>query len=118
MNEQQDEHTLSDVKVTYAGSEVSPKRMGGVGFLEFFMRKGAHFAMYALLGLFVDRAFRSFAKSHCFAWSFIFVFLYAISDEFHQFITGGCTPLYQDVMIDTAEGITGILMQILMKRRA
>jgi hypothetical protein len=117
VNEEKVEHTFSNVKVTYAGHEVSTHHLGGAAFLEFFIRKGAHFTIYALLGFFVYRALCIVIRRRCFGWS-LFVVLYAISDEFHQWITGDRTPLYQDVMIDTIGGITGILLQTVWKQRA
>ncbi|MFZ2371781.1 MAG: VanZ family protein, partial [Trichococcus flocculiformis] len=40
----------------------------------------------------------------------LFVFLYASSDEFHQSFIPGRGPAFTDVLIDTAGGLTGIIL--------
>jgi VanZ family protein len=40
----------------------------------------------------------------------LFVFLYASSDEFHQSFVPGRGPAFSDVLIDTAGGLTGIIL--------
>ena len=41
---------LSGVSFIYAGSEVSIEKSGYFSFIEFFIRKGAHFGTYLILG--------------------------------------------------------------------
>ncbi|RKW25550.1 MAG: VanZ family protein, partial [Granulicatella sp.] len=41
--------------------------------------------------------------------------LYAITDEFHQGLTPGRTPLMQDVVLDSFGGIFGALLGFLKK---
>ena len=35
---------------------------------------------------------------------------YAALDEFHQMLTGGRTPLFQDVILDSLGALTGVLI--------
>ena len=35
---------------------------------------------------------------------------YAGMDEYHQMLTGGRTPLFQDVMLDSAGALTAVLL--------
>lgn len=42
---------------------------------------------------------------------------YAALDEFHEMLTGGRTPLFQDVILDGIGALTGILLIIWLKRK-
>lgn len=78
--------------------------------LEFFVRKTAHFTLYALLGLtssFAVRANGKKAALKIFAAAVIFSMLYAVSDELHQVFVGGRTPKVLDVFIDTCGAAAG-----------
>lgn len=44
------------------------------------------------------------------------VFVSATADEFHQYFVPGRYASFRDVMIDTAGGVAGIILIILMKR--
>ncbi|WP_141432886.1 VanZ family protein [Bacillus sp. 03113] len=105
-------HQLSGVKFDYGGKEISIKALGPAHFVEFFIRKGAHFSVYFILGLLTARALLSYvqSKKKAIFVSVLFCFLYACSDEFHQGFTGGRTPLFSDVLIDSAGGLSGTLL--------
>ena len=113
------EERLSDYSFSYAGGEVSVEGKGVAGFLEFFIRKGAHFAIFFCLGWFVMAALGLFVKKAMFsaALSALIVTAYAVSDEIHQHFTGNRTPLLEDVLLDTAGGIAGILSLWLYRKR-
>ncbi len=112
------EELLSGIHFYYAGSEISVATHGVSGVIEFFIRKGAHFSVFFLLGFFTIGVLRSFytkGKSSMFL-SLLFVFLYACLDEYHQKLTGGRTPLWEDVMIDSVGGLCGILFFFFLLR--
>lgn len=70
-----------------------------------FIRKGAHFSEYTILGLLgynVIRYYISTRKARFLA--LILVFLYACSDEFHQIFIPGRAGRFTDVIIDTCGG--------------
>lgn len=75
-----------------------------------FIRKGAHFSVYLILGGLVSNAFFmsgvSFKKQ--IGYAFIFSVLYAASDEFHQSFVPGRGPSIVDVGIDSAGAAAGI----------
>lgn len=106
--------SLKDIKFTYGGSEVSIQAQGYSKFVEFFIRKGAHFGTYFILGgsLFLglaskmSRSYRGLAI--LFAW--LAATGYAATDEFHQMLTGDRTPLFQDVMLDSVGALTACLL--------
>ncbi len=84
-------------------------------FLEFFIRKGAHFGTYFLSGSFLYLGIKDRMNVKWLA-AFLCVLAslgYAATDEFHQMITGDRTPLFQDVMLDGTGALCGILLCIL-----
>lgn len=76
-----------------------------------FIRKGAHFSIFFVLGLLSI----SFLKEyHDITWkemfyAFLFSFLYACSDEFHQLFVSGRSGNIIDVGIDSLGAYVGIL---------
>ncbi|GAE28238.1 hypothetical protein JCM9140_4450 [Halalkalibacter wakoensis JCM 9140] len=107
---------LQDLRFTYAGNEISVERLGPERFIEFLMRKAAHFGFFFALGFLT---FRALWASGCkkrigYVVSLIFVLLYAISDEIHQAFTPNRTPLVEDVILDFAGGLTGVTLALLI----
>ena len=87
--------------------------------LHFVIRKGAHFSVYAVLGLLSFNAFLQSGvkgkKALFFAW--LLATAYAGVDEYHQTFIPGRSGEVTDVMIDSAGAITGILGALLVRRR-
>jgi VanZ family protein len=108
----------SNVKFYYSGSEVSVEAKGPASFVEFFIRKGTHFAVFFALGFFALRALIrsgcSTVKAPLFAG--MLVLGLAAFDEYHQKFTENRTPLVGDVWIDAAGGMTAILIASLIYR--
>ncbi|WP_059140532.1 VanZ family protein [Paenilisteria newyorkensis] len=106
------EKQLSAVSFHYAGSEISIQAKGYSSFIEFFIRKGAHFFSYALMGFSLFMGFGAFIKKKWLVMAFSagIPLAYAAFDEFHQLLTGGRTPLVEDVMLDFAGALFGILL--------
>lgn len=103
---------LSSIQFMYAGEEVSVAHSGYFKFVEFFIRKGAHFFTYFLLGSFLFLGLTPRVKG---IWittviSWLSATGYAGLDEFHQQLTGGRTPLFEDVMLDSMGALTGIVI--------
>lgn len=79
------------------------------------IRKGAHFSIYMLVGIFI-MSFISTYKLHLkykFSISILVGLLYAISDEIHQGFTPGRTPSPIDVGIDTCGVMFGIVLVLI-----
>jgi VanZ family protein len=81
------------------------------------VRKGAHVAEYAILGLLLLRAWRKPIKADPRPWSWreaggiiVVVALYAASDEIHQTFIPARQGSAGDVMIDTAGASLGMLL--------
>ncbi|UOQ85158.1 VanZ family protein [Gracilibacillus salinarum] len=107
------EPVLSPIVFHYHHSEVSVAALGVEGFIEFIVRKGAHFVVFLTLAcLFYIAMRKSFPLSVpklVAVIAFLLTVLYAISDEWHQGFTAGRTPYAGDVMIDSAGALVGIL---------
>ena len=112
------ESWLSQFSFQYAGSEQSIKVSGYFKFVEFFVRKGAHFGTYFLLGLFSYLGLRPRLTGAGLAviFSWLATTGYAATDEFHQMLTGDRTPLFQDVMLDSVGALTGIVLFLIIER--
>jgi len=94
--------------------------------IHFCIRKSAHFTVYAILALLLFRAFRSGGRSEGGArwrwrWalsSLLIVFLYALSDEYHQTFTRHRTPSIYDSLIDTSGAMTALVLLWFLGHRA
>ena len=87
--------------------------------MTFIVRKTAHFSEYLILALLVRTALaRCFVKLKPgvqYAVTLVWIFVYAAMDELHQyFVPGRCCSIW-DVFIDTAGGITGILIVMVVR---
>lgn len=106
------------ISFMYGGFEVSVQTAGVAGFLEFFVRKGAHLLVFFVLGFFMFGVWRMYQKKTMFAFlgALLCVVLFAGTDEIHQLFTDGRTAMVEDVLIDTFGGLLGILCFLLVKR--
>jgi VanZ family protein len=78
------------------------------------VRKGAHLAEYAILGLLLWRALRAARQEGPWTWSqalqaVAFVALFAASDEFHQSFVPSREASIVDVLIDTMGAVLVLL---------
>ncbi len=73
---------------------------------DFILKKTAHLIEYACLFFFIQRAFNwnKPKDTRSFLLSFMFVCVYAISDEVHQSFTPGRHPQLRDVGYDLLGG--------------
>lgn len=113
------------ISITYNGNVVSVATHGVAGFIEFFIRKGAHVAVFFLLACFFFTAIRKSTRlsfSYAVTISFFATVAYAIIDEIHQGFTPNRTPYIGDVVLDGlgASAAVVFLMAIhyLKKRRS
>ena len=84
-----------------------------------WVRKGAHFTIYFLLGL----SFVSFLKEfqiisyRSVIYSLLFVFLYACSDEVHQLFQEGRSFQVVDIIIDSMGGFLSSNLYYFIRRK-
>ncbi|ARK32005.1 VanZ family protein [Halalkalibacter krulwichiae] len=107
---------VSGIEFTYAGNIVSVERSGLEGFIEFLLRKAAHFSLFFVLGFLMYRALIAcgFRRATSYIGSLIFVLMYAISDEVHQAFTPNRSPLVEDVLLDFSGGLTGVTLAFVL----
>lgn len=107
---------LSKLSFGYAGQEQSIQAVGYAKFIEFFIRKGAHFMTYFVMG--GSFCIGLYLKMKHFWWGGFFAWLaatgYAGMDEFHQQLTGGRTPLFEDVMLDSMGALTAVILVLVV----
>lgn len=107
---------LSKVSFDYAGQVQSVQSIGYDKFIEFFIRKGAHFFTYFVMG--GSFCIGLYLKMKHFWWGGFFAWLaatgYAGLDEFHQQLTGGRTPLFEDVMLDSSGALTAVVLVLVV----
>lgn len=87
----------------------------------FFIRKAAHFSIFAVLGVFSNLSIRFFYREKgvslprfSLVFNALFCFIYACSDELHQLFVRGRVGSFTDVLIDFSGSITAILILALI----
>lgn len=90
---------------------LSEKWLGSNEFV-WVVRKLAHFTEFFILGVFIFRTRLSL-------WTaFLIIFLYAVSDELHQYFVPGRQAAIMDVCIDSLGGILSLgLMRSIFRRK-
>ncbi|WP_068673101.1 VanZ family protein [Oceanobacillus sp. Castelsardo] len=113
------EPALSWISFTYHQSVVSVETLGVAGFIEFFIRKGAHFTVFFLLTclfyIAIKRTTR-IPKIQAILISFLLTSAYAIVDEIHQGITPNRTPYIGDVFIDVFGAIVAVICIVIFRK--
>lgn len=78
--------------------------------LKLIIRKGAHFSEYFILYILSYRVLTMYIKlPKASYFALLLVFLYACTDELHQFFIPGRTAAFKDVIIDTLGGFIALL---------
>lgn len=103
---------LSSIHFTYGEQLISIDQIGYYDFIEFFIRKGAHFFSYFIIGFFWQLGLRKRVRDE---WLTILLAAllaigYASFDELRQSFNPGRTALMADVILDTAGAMVGIGM--------
>jgi len=110
-------HSLTGIHFSYSGKVQSIANDGYFHFVEFFVRKGAHFSIYLVLGIFICLALYTYFGKNYFLKVFVpwmMVTGLAAFDEFHQGLTGGRTPLVDDVILDSIGSLVGIIIVVIV----
>lgn len=89
-------------------------------YFEHPLRKAAHFAEYAYMGILVTILLKPWIKKNrtLIGCSILWVFISAAMDEIHQLFVPGRYGCFADVCLDTLGGIFGILFCMLIFSRA
>lgn len=80
--------------------------------IDFYIRKCAHFSIYAVLGILVFYAFSAYNKIETCKYKYLymlaFCLLYAVSDEIHQHFVPGRACRMFDVGVDFCGSVLGV----------
>ena len=81
-----------------------------------YIRKAAHFSIYALLGFCLTGGFHHQKRIPAVPMAVVLAALYATTDEFHQSLVPGRGPMLTDVLLDTSGAMAGALLMALVLR--
>lgn len=103
---------LSQFELTYGGSVVSISESGYFSFVEFFIRKAAHFFIFFVIGFFWVLGLRKRVKEQwlVFLLALLLSVGYASFDEFRQVFHPGRSGMMADVVLDSAGAAVGIIL--------
>ncbi len=78
----------------------------------FFVRKGAHFSIYLILGFLLISLVKEYRPLDYRAYviAFVIAFLYACSDEIHQLFVSDRSGSVLDVILDSFGSFVGIII--------
>lgn len=112
-------NVFSSVEFLYGGKVISIQSEGYFAFIEFFIRKAAHFFTYFIIGFFWLLGLRKRVREE---WLTILLSLllalgYASFDELRQSFNPERTALMADVILDGAGALVGILLAQFLNHR-
>lgn len=81
-----------------------------------FIRKAAHFTVYALLGFCLTGLYHHQSRIPKAPAAIVTAALYAVTDELHQSFVPGRGPMLTDVLLDTCGAVLGVLVMALLLR--
>ena len=85
--------------------------------ISFCVRKAAHISEYIILFILVYRVIVIYIKKEkARLYAVIIIFLYASSDEFHQYFVPGREAAFRDVLIDTSGGLIAMLFTLVVDK--
>lgn len=113
------EDFLSQFEFTYGGGVVSVAESGYFSFIEFFIRKAAHFFSYFFIGFFWVLGLRKRVRGD---WLAIILAIllsvgYASFDEFRQVFHPNRSGMMADVLLDSAGALTGVGLAYLSDKK-
>ena len=108
------ESLLAMLEIPYFGHIVSVEERGYYQFVEFLLRKSAHFFIFGFVAL----AFYAVLPKWRGRWliALVCTFILATIDEYHQSLTGGRTPSGQDVFLDMCGAVVFLSTFVFMKQ--
>jgi len=109
---------LSRIRINYgAGEIISVQTRGYFKFVEFLIRKFAHFATYFLLGTFLFIYLEAHVQPRWlhFILTPLAVGGFAALDEWQQLFTGDRSPEVQDVILDMSGALVAVILVTLWR---
>ena len=93
----------------FFGSSIPGVSVSSSGVLDFVAHKSIHLVEYSVLFVLLYRASRYTFPQKPLTASFLILFLFALSDEWHQSFVPGRSAKLTDVVIDLASAVVGWL---------
>ena len=110
------EPILEPFTFTYNQSVISVQALGIEGYVEFFLRKGAHVFVFMVLCILFYHSLKYIINRAVLRLSFLFTCLYAVFDEWHQGLTPNRTPYIGDVFLDSFGALLAIVFILIGQR--
>lgn len=101
---------LSQLEIPYWGTTVSVETRGYYFFVEFLMRKGAHFFGYGILAVIFFTLYTKLVWRFPAVLAFFTILLIASLDEYRQSMIPGRTGIVSDVILNATGAITLLLI--------
>ncbi len=109
---------LMENVIKFFAPNISPSSLESIiSVWHFFVRKGAHFSIFAILGIFSFLSVVTYEKLNLFIRFLISAFIsigYAASDEYHQTFVSGRSGEIRDILIDSSGAILGIFISLII----
>lgn len=107
------------ISFSYAGKNIEVETLGYAAFLEFFIRKFAHFGTYLLIAFSWVKAVAPLVNYKRLVYGLILCgcVLFAVTDEWHQSFTASRTPLLEDVVIDGLGACMGVWIAYVLDKQ-
>lgn len=99
--------TVCNFIVPEFDSFTGSQRSNFVEDLQFFVRKSAHFTAYFILGILAFNSIKAKKPAVRFLVPTAFAFIYACTDELHQYFVPGRSCEFRDICIDTLGAAAG-----------
>lgn len=112
--------TMIDKFQMYIGKEnITDVEIEQFSVVTFLVRKAAHITEYTILGICLANFFYQIkcTRKKILLGSIVSGFLYAVSDEIHQYFVPGRSCEFRDVCIDTFGVLLGIFIVLLFIRK-
>ena len=104
-------NTIISVYEMFNGQVSDAKKEELIFKYSYFVRKIAHFTIYLILGILVFIYLNQYVENKSIIiYSLLVCFLYACSDEFHQYFINGRHCSFYDVLIDSTGSVISILL--------
>lgn len=102
---------LDKIEIPYWGRTISIEERGYYYFIEFLLRKSAHFLIFGCLAVVIYLLFSDKVRTlYRFSFSLLLTGVFAALDEYHQSLTGGRTASVYDIALDLSGAFVFLLL--------
>ena len=86
--------------------------------INYLVRKSAHITEYFILAILTISLLKEYITNYklIYILSIFICFIYAITDEIHQYFVVGRTAIFKDVIIDTTGSLLLVIILVIKKK--